>query len=441
MALNFSHRPIFPAHLTEDRVSPLRMVNSDGCKESWHPNHDCFDYERNKSGARFGSHESVSNDIIDLLPSDPFGMDISITDWLEDLEIDYSQYVRDDVGTGDDSYQLFAGLNFIWNNTMCFQTLPGERTASVSGGFGECSQSKERGNVFDHAGFGSTCNARDILCFGNEGTVSVDQENDEFQDCDVFSEEHEGAPHEALSLALGYLDVRDLFSVESVCTSLRSVVQNDPLLWRNIHIDQPLSEKITDDGLLQITRRAQGSLQCLSLVDCQRITDDGLKCVIEENPKLVKMNIPGCTRLSIEGILNSLKALRSAGRQGLKQLRIAGVYGVTLNHFEELKLLLGMDNQIQQIVHKPLFYNRRNVYLSCEDDRAIDIELCPRCNNVRLVYDCPVEGCQQRDHSGQLCRACTLCIARCIECGRCINDGPDLSASGGIRYSDLDLVP
>ncbi|GMI99775.1 RCAR3 INTERACTING F-BOX PROTEIN 1 [Hibiscus trionum] len=434
MALNFSHRPIFPAHLTEDRVSPLRMVNGylvegiqqkngDGCKESWHSNHDCFDYERDKSCARFGSHESVSNDIIDLLPSDPFGMDVSIAGWLEDLEIDYGHYVRDDMGTGDDSYRLFAGLNFIWNNTMWFQTLPGERKASVSGGFGECSQSNERGNVFDHAGFGSACNASDILCFGNEDTVSVDHENNEFQDCKVFPAENEGAPHEALILALGYLDVQNLFSVERVCTSLRSAVQNDPLLWRNIHIDQPLSEKITDDVLLQITSRAQGSLQCLSLVDCQRITDEGLKCVVEENPKLVKLSIPGCTRLSIEGILNSLKALRSAGRQGVKHLRIAGVYGVTLKHFEELKLLLGMDNQIQQIEHKPLFYNRRNVYLSCEDDRAIDIETCPRCNNVRLVYDCPVEGCQQRDHSGQPCRACTLCIARCIECGRCINDG------------------
>ncbi|GMI69231.1 RCAR3 INTERACTING F-BOX PROTEIN 1 [Hibiscus trionum] len=82
-----------------------------------------------------------------------------------------------------------------------------------------------------------------------------------------------------------------------------------------------------------------------------------------------------------------------------------------------------MDNQIQQIMHKPLFYNRKNVYLSDEDDRAIDIELCPRCNNVRLVYDCPVEGCQQKGHTGQLCRACTLCIARCVVCGRCINDG------------------
>ncbi|KAE8665035.1 hypothetical protein F3Y22_tig00112699pilonHSYRG00079 [Hibiscus syriacus] len=76
----------------------------------------------------------------------------------------------------------------------------------------------------------------------------LDQENEEFQDSEDFSEGHERSPHEALILALGYLGVRDLFVIENVCTSLRSIVQNDPLLWRSIHIDPPLNEKITDDS-------------------------------------------------------------------------------------------------------------------------------------------------------------------------------------------------
>ncbi|XVE92233.1 hypothetical protein REPUB_Repub01dG0079300 [Reevesia pubescens] len=446
MTLNFSHRPIFPAHLTEDNlVSPMRIANGylvegipekngDGCLKSWHLNHEmenCFDYGGDRSGDRYGTQESVSNDIIDLLPSDPFGMDITttftaITGWLEDLEIDYGRYVRDEVGTGDGSYQLFAGLNFIWNNAMWFQTFPGsmgfECKGSESGGFGGGSQAKEGGVVSGRAGLGSACNVEDILCIGNEDMVSVGQENGEFQDCEVCSERREGAPHEALVLALGYLGVRDLYVVESVCTSLRSIVQNDPLLWRSIHIAQPHNEKITDDVLLQITSRAQGSLQCLSLVDCQRISDEGLRCVVENNPKLIKLSVPGCTRLSIKGILNSLKALKSMGTQGVKQLRIGGLYGVTHKHFEELKSLLGMDNQIQQIVHKPHFFSRRNLYISCEDDRAIDIEMCPRCLNMRLVYDCPAEGCQWQEHPAQSCRACSLCVARCFQCGRCIND-------------------
>ncbi|XVF85168.1 hypothetical protein PTKIN_Ptkin17bG0096600 [Pterospermum kingtungense] len=446
MALNFSHRPIFPAHLNEDNlISPMRIANGyivegipekngDAFSKPWLSNQEMenfFNYGRDRSGDPCGSQESVSNDILDLLPSDPFGMDISstftaITGWLEDLEVDYGCYVGDDVGTGDGSYQLFAGLNFIWNNAMRFQTFSGsmefECKGSVSGGFGGCSRAEEGGDVFCGAGVGAACSIEGILCSRNEDTVSVHHEYEEFLDCELSSDGGQGAPHEALSLALGYLGVRDLFVVEKVCTSLRSTVQNDPLLWRSIHVDQPLNEKLTDDALLQITSRAQGTLQCLSLVGCQRITDEGLKRVVENNPKLIKLSVPGCTRLTIEGILNSLKALKSMGALGVKYLRIGGLYGVTQEHFEELKLLLGMDNQIQPIVHKPHFYHRGNVYISCEDDRAIDIEMCPRCQNMRLVYDCPAEGCQQ-EHAAQLCRACTLCITRCVQCGRCINDG------------------
>ncbi|KAK8363289.1 hypothetical protein V6Z12_A03G152600 [Gossypium hirsutum] len=446
MALNFSHRPIFPANMTEDNlVSPMRIANGylvegiperngDGCSKSWFSNHElegCFDYGRDKSGDRGGSQESSSDDIVDLLPSDPFGMDITttftaISGWLEDLEIDYGRCVRDEVGTGDGSYQLFAGLNFIWNNAMWFQTFPGsmgfECKGSMSGGFGGFSHAKEGGDVSGCAGHGSPRNVEDVLSFGDEDMVSVDQENEEFQDCEVRAEGHEGAPHEALILALGYLGVRDLFVIENVCTSLRSVVQNDPLLWRDIHINPPLNEKITDDVLLQITGRGQGSLHCLSLVDCQRITDEGLKHVIENNPKLIKLSVPGCTKLSIEGILKCLRALKFMGSQGVKQLRIGSLYGVTQVHLEELKFLLGVDDQIQQLVHKPHFYSRRNVYLRCEDDRAIDIEMCPRCENMRLVYDCPAEGCKREGHAAQSCRACIICVSRCAQCGRCLND-------------------
>lgn len=107
---------------------------------------------------------------------------------------------------------------------------------------------------------------------------------------------------------------------------------------------------------------------------------------------------------------------------GVKHLRIGGLYGVTPTHFEELKLLLGTDCSMQPSARKPHFYHRGKFYLSFEDERAIDIEMCPRCQNLRLVYDCPAEGCQGGKNITQLCRACTLCIARCAQCGRCIND-------------------
>lgn len=134
--------------------------------------------------------------------------------------------------------------------------------------------------------------------------------------------------------------------------------------------------------------------------------------------------MPGCTRLTINGIIEILRMCKSMGTLRLKNLRIGGLYGVTMEHFLELKHLLGMDGDDPLKIHKPHFYNKRNLYLSCDDDRKIDIEMCPRCQKMRLVYDCPAEVCQGKEHDAdQVCRACTLCIARCVQCGRCINDG------------------
>ncbi|KAF3431108.1 hypothetical protein FNV43_RR25838 [Rhamnella rubrinervis] len=435
MALNFSHRPIFPAHISEDNlVSPIRIANGylvegipekngDGFGKSWHSNReveDPFAYGSDRC-ERGGSQESVSNDILDLLPSDPFGMDINttftaLTSWLEDYE----------VGASDGSYQLFAELNFIWNNAMRFQTFPVntcvDHKSNVASGFDACYEEKRGVDASVHGDFESTCDLNDILTFGNESINKTIQSGEEFGVGNGVCSDGGGAPNGALPFALGYLGVRDLLAVERVCKSLRSTVRGDPLLWRSIHIDQPLNEKITDDILLQLTNRAQGNLQCLSLVECPRVTDDSLKRVLESNPRLSKLSVPGCTRFSIEGIVSSLKAFKSMGAQGVKHLRIGGLYGVTQKHFEELKLLLGTDGQMQQNARKPHIYHRGNFYLSCDDNRDIDIEVCPRCQNLRLVYDCPAEACQRKEHATQVCRACTLCIARCVQCGRCIND-------------------
>ncbi|KAJ9176240.1 hypothetical protein P3X46_011575 [Hevea brasiliensis] len=437
MALNFSHRPLFPGHLPDDNlVSPMRIANGYLVEGMPDKVENCFDYGRDRTD-RCVSQESVHKDILDLLPSDPFGMDISttftaITGWLEDLEVDYGVYGRDQVATSDGNYQLFAGLNFIWNNAMRFQAFPGnmgfDNSLNAVGGFGDRFLEKEVWNASGEGAFELSCDVEDILSLGNElignkDTGVVDKRSGEFHEISgVCSDGDGGAPHAAFAFALGYLGVRDLLVVEMVCKSLRSTVRSDPLLWRSIHIDQPLNEKITDDVLSQLTNRAQGNLQCLSLIECPRITDDGLKYVLQNNPRLTKLSVPGCTRLGIEGIVTSLKALKTMGAQGVKHLRIGGLYGVTQKHFEELKFLLGTDRRIQQNAHKPHFYHRGNFYLSCEDDRTIDIEMCPRCRNLRLVYDCPAEGCQQKEHSTQTCRACTLCIARCVQCGRCIND-------------------
>lgn len=315
MALNFSHRPIFPAHMSEDNlVSPIRIANGclvegipekngDGFGKSWHSTReveDPFAYGRDRC-ERGGSQESVSNDILDLLPSDPFGMDISttftaLTSWLEDLEVDYRGCGRDEVGVSDGSYQLFAELNFIWNNAMRFQAFPMntwvDHKSNVASGFDACYEEKRGGDATFHGDFGTTCGLNDILTFGNESMDKTIQHSEVLGAGNGVFSDGDGTADGALTFALGYLGVRDLLVVERVCKSLRSTVRGDPLLWRNIHIDQPLNEKITDDILLQLTNRAQGNLQCLSLVECPRITDEGLKRVLEGNPKLTKVSMP-----------------------------------------------------------------------------------------------------------------------------------------------------
>ena len=314
MALNFSRRPVFPARLSEENlVSPIRIANGyllDGISEKngdsfgrpWHSNREVenpFGYgDRYERGS---SQEAVSKDILDVLPSDPFGMDMSttftaLTGWLEDLEVDYGGYGGDEVLASDGSYQIFAELNFIWDKAMRFQAFPGNAVADpkskVAKGFDWCSEEKRGVGPSCHHDCGSGSSVNNALSFGNENWgVTARKSDDSTIDNGICSDEDGGAPHGALGFALAHLGLRDLLVVERVCSSLHSAVRGDSLLWRSIQIDQPLNEKITDDVLLQLANRAQGNLQCLSLVECPRITDDGLRRVLERNLKITKVSI------------------------------------------------------------------------------------------------------------------------------------------------------
>ncbi|XP_071926701.1 F-box protein SKIP14-like [Coffea arabica] len=447
MALNYSHRPIFPAHIAEDNlVSPLRIVNGylvEGVPERSYesfarPQHGRREIEEFIDRARDGidgcnSRESGSEDIVDLLPSDPFGMDISttftaITGWLEDLEVDYRGCgtKNNNIGVGNEDYGLFAGFSILWKSAMRLQSIPGNAQTNwnmkTAGKIDQYSEARDVG----HASAQSSCEPTNLEGnIKNVGAITRSLEIEEESEDSVWSSVYDdGSPHEALYYALGYLGVKDLLLAERVCRSLCHAVRNDPLLWRSIHIEQPLNEKITDDVLFELTSRAQGNLECLTLVECPRITDGGLRRVLESNPRLNKLCVPGCTRLNIEGIVNILKSFNlHNGCLGIKYLRIGGLYGVTHEHVEDLKILLGVDKKVQENIYKPHFYLRGKFYVLCDDDRALDVEVCPICQKLRLIYDCPSEGCQVKDQNAQLCRACALCIPRCAQCGRCINDG------------------
>ncbi|KAI3886342.1 hypothetical protein MKW92_026110 [Papaver armeniacum] len=178
------------------------------------------------------------------------------------------------------------------------------------------------------------------------------------------------------------------------CKFLSSTVWSDAYLWRHIHIDLPASrERITDNALLQLANRAQGNLRTLSLVKCYKILDDGMKRVLERNPRLIKLNVPGCTRLTVEGILKCFKISSKSWCYDLQQI-----------HFEELKSLISEDSCRQ----------KSNYSMSFGDDYcAMDIELCPRCWFFQMVMIVQQRAAKVKKVEHQSCRARRFSISRC----------------------------
>ncbi|KAL7140711.1 hypothetical protein ABFS83_08G006200 [Erythranthe nasuta] len=293
---------------------------------------------------------------------------------------------------------------------------------------GEASRNKNDNNSNIFAAFGLLIyddneEVDDLSYFGSEK-----YQKEHVKDCNT--EGGASAPADALFFALGYLEVKDLLSVEMVCKSLRDTVRNDPLLWRNIEISYPLSDKITDGDLLRLINRSQGTLSSLSLIRCYKITNTGLKQILERNPRLTKLSVPGCIRLEIEEILRDLKLFNTASSPGIKSLRIGELRGLTNETFEEFKILLGVEKETNPNNHKPRFHRSPQLYLSLDDERVIDIETCPRCQRAKLVYDCPSESCQVEEGghhpstTNKPCRGCICCISRCLSCGCCLDDKP-----------------
>lgn len=442
MALNFSHRPIFPAHLAEDHlVAPVRISNgflvegipdrrTDGFVSPWFSGtgmevNDCFDYEgrgiHNNGGE--SQESSVPNDVLDLLPADPFGMDMNsftaITGWLELGYGGYGKKAEASMGRGD--CPIFAELNFICNKAMEFNAFTGIGDQEVVDSkvlqrFAEHDFEMSMGLCYGHEG--QVCDIGEMSSCGQNSGFG--QDRDFSMGTAMCVDGGDESPHPALAFCLGYLGIRDLLSVERVCKSLRDTVQSDSLLWKTIHVGQPLNDRLTDDILLRLTNRAQGNLQCLSLVECSKITEGCLRQILDDNPRLTKLNVPACTKLSTDGILSCLKSFNAVAIPGIKYLRVQG-RPVTQNQLEDLKLILGANSLIPTSNRKPHYHIRGNTYLSVEDDRAIDMDICPWCKNVRMIYDCPAESCQGKYH-GMICRGCTNCIPRCMQCGKCLSD-------------------
>ncbi|PIN09097.1 hypothetical protein CDL12_18323 [Handroanthus impetiginosus] len=343
------------------------------------------------------------------LPRDPFGMDFdieatvaAISGWVEAYEFETDE-ASEDKSNGDN--KIIGELNFVWTSSVN-QEDEGEK--EVVGG--------SMMNLGDGWSDGHNVSGGEVGDLMSSGCEKY--EGDYVKDCS-----DDGVAPYVIQYALRYLGVKDLLSVERVCRLLRDFVKNeDTVLWRNILIDDPLSDKITDDDLIRLTNRARGTLCSLSLVKCLNITNNGMRKVLESNPGLTKLSIPGCIKLKLDVVLHDLKAFNSVAVPGIKHLRIGELLGLTNHLFKEFKLLLGADKDKKPANYKLRFYRADQLHLSLDDERVIDIETCPRCHQARQVYDCPAESCQEKINSTNACRACIYCIARCISCGSCLDN-------------------
>ncbi|KNA13676.1 hypothetical protein SOVF_114470, partial [Spinacia oleracea] len=221
-----------------------------------------------------------------------------------------------------------------------------------------------------------------------------------------------GPPHQALYFVLAYLPLQQLLLVSQVCKSFKDSIRDDVLVWLNLVVENPLSVRLTDQILMNISSKAHGRLRTLALLNCVKITDEGLLNVVNSNPLLTKLYVPACTGLTPEGVIKAVETL--AGKStAFISVKINGIYNINKEHLVILQSYLTTDNTIKS---KRRFYHKYRSSSLCsldKDVRTIDVEICPKCIEVKLVFHCPKET---------ECIGCFQCIPRCEVCGRCISD-------------------
>lgn len=240
-----------------------------------------------------------------------------------------------------------------------------------------------------------------------------------------------GHAHEALHLVLAYLPLMELLTMTEVCRSLREAVNNDVLLWRDLVVDRPLNFRITNEILLKFACKADGRLRTLALICCVKITDDGLQRVAEKNPLIEKAYLTTCTGLSPNGVLRAVETLTQHNHH-LKSLKINGIYNINKQHLKTLDSFLQLTPSEDK--QNPIFFHGHKSFSAIEDtsDRQLDVEVCPKCKAVRLVFDCSGDACKRKAENPLMeCRGCYFCIPRCEECGVCVQKEETMKAICG----------
>ncbi|VAH51440.1 unnamed protein product [Triticum turgidum subsp. durum] len=135
--------------------------------------------------------------------------------------------------------------------------------------------------------------------------------------------------------------------------------------------------------------------------------------------------VPACTGLTGDGVVKIVQLLHE--RKGnISRLRLDGI-----------------SNPQGQQDRSPLFYNHRaREALNTNDERPIDVDVCPVCANVRPVFDCTRDDCRSNNFDMKKvrdslwrCRGCYFCFPRCEKCGGCIS--PEDIVEADLACSDL----
>ncbi|CAA0841404.1 F-box protein SKIP28 [Striga hermonthica] len=230
-------------------------------------------------------------------------------------------------------------------------------------------------------------------------------------------------PNEAIFFVLAYLPLFELLAMARVCKSLRDAINDDILPWLKLVVGPPLNWRLSDEILTKITSKAEGRLRVLALINCVKITDDGLLRVVAQNSHISKILVPGCTSLTPEGIIKAVEIL-SQNNHRLKRLQINGIYGIRRRDLETLSTLI---DQTHLRTHMTLYHEHKSLSTLqlIKIDEPIDVDVCPKCNQVGIVYDCPQNLCQRKQV--RECKGCENCIIRCVECGVCVSStqGPE----------------
>lgn len=238
------------------------------------------------------------------------------------------------------------------------------------------------------------------------------------------------SPHEAIFFVLTYLPLFELLAMSQVCRSLRDAINKDILPWMQLLVDRPLNFRISDDILMNTALKAKGRLQVLALMNCVKITDEGLLRVVVQNSCISKLHVPSCTSLSAEGIITAVKFLTQTN-SNLNSFRINGIYGIKKQELKTLQELISPNLKSQTNQSKIFYHKKLPTLLHQETYHSIDVEVCPICDEVRMVFDCP-RVC------GKKCRGCDVCIPRCKECGVCFNGIDELEEAACVDSLCLD---